>query len=283
MGRAVGTTRCPSLTNPERGDRVVLGEAVCRWLLSAIICSYQLVCIAGGAMVPTTFNGIVLLLILLVPGFFYVLRRERHTPSRKFSGFRETLRVIVASAFAYGLLAALSLVVALLVPSVQNLAVALVVDPFAYQASHAVQFAFLVVGGVALATAVSAFAGGTIAIRLAGWLVSRNEKARRWFEAWRAEHAPISSAWWTVFELEPLAAKILSVRLSDGTVLTGQLYSYSQDADDHADRDVVLQAPLFIQNPDSDEVHELPGASVIISAREIRFLTVRYESAPDDS
>jgi len=229
-------------------------------------------------MVPTTFNGIVLLIILLVPGFIYVLRREKHTPSRKFSGFRETLRIIVASAFAYGALAVGVTVGAFLSADIRQVAVALVIDSTEFQKQHALKFAIIVVGAVLVATLVCAFVGGTSALKLVEQLAKRSERLAKKIETWKSDHAPISSAWWTAFELQPLAAKRISITLSEGTVLSGLLYSYSQDADDHPDRDVVLQAPLFIQNPEAESFKPLPGASLIVSAREIRFLTVVYET-----
>jgi hypothetical protein len=229
-------------------------------------------------MVPTTVNGIVLLLVLLVPGFIYVLRRETHTPSRKFSAFRETMRVVVASTFAYGASTLLVSWLSFYVPPAQRAGLTVLADPYEYQSAHPLRFAVSVIAFVCFTTVISALAGGTIPSRMLRWLSENGpNRTKAFFTQLELSRAPISSAWWTVFEQRPNDIKQVAARLQDGTVLTGQLYSYSQDAADSQDRDLVLQKPLFVQNPNSEHIQEFPGESVVISARELRFLTVTYQ------
>ncbi len=47
-------------------------------------------------MLPSTLVSLLLFILLLTPGFAYVLRTERTVPSRQFTTFRETMRVVVA-------------------------------------------------------------------------------------------------------------------------------------------------------------------------------------------
>jgi hypothetical protein len=49
------------------------------------------------AFMPTTLSGLFLFVVLLLPGFAYVVGRERHTPGQQLSAFRETAVVIAAS------------------------------------------------------------------------------------------------------------------------------------------------------------------------------------------
>jgi amino acid transporter len=49
---------------------------------------------------PTTFTGLMLFLVLLVPGFAYVSVRRRSRPAQRVSVFQETASVAIASALA---------------------------------------------------------------------------------------------------------------------------------------------------------------------------------------
>jgi Family of unknown function (DUF6338) len=46
---------------------------------------------------PTTLTGLLLFVVLLLPGIAYVVGRERHTAGQQFSAFRETAIVVAAS------------------------------------------------------------------------------------------------------------------------------------------------------------------------------------------
>ena len=49
------------------------------------------------AIMPTTLTGLVLFVVLLLPGFAYVTGKERHTTGQRLSHFRETAAVVAAS------------------------------------------------------------------------------------------------------------------------------------------------------------------------------------------
>ena len=49
------------------------------------------------AFMPTTLTGLVLFVVLLLPGFAYVTGKERHTTGQRLSPFRETAAVVAAS------------------------------------------------------------------------------------------------------------------------------------------------------------------------------------------
>jgi amino acid transporter len=49
---------------------------------------------------PTTLTGLLLFVVLLLPGITYVVVRERSSPERRWSAFRETATVAAVSAVA---------------------------------------------------------------------------------------------------------------------------------------------------------------------------------------
>lgn len=46
---------------------------------------------------PTTLTGLLLFVVLLLPGFAYLVGKERHGTERKASPFRETIAIVAAS------------------------------------------------------------------------------------------------------------------------------------------------------------------------------------------
>lgn len=91
---------------------------------------------------------------------------------------------------------------------------------------------------------------------------------------------PAGSAWWILFEAHPALEKRVSIVVDDGTWLSGALRGWSRDAEDHGDRDLVIQDPLLIRRPGSDCVLELDIGAVAISTRRIQYLTVEYLEVP---
>ena len=46
---------------------------------------------------PTTLTGLLLFVVLLLPGFAYLVGKERHGTERRLSPFRETVAIVAAS------------------------------------------------------------------------------------------------------------------------------------------------------------------------------------------
>ena len=46
---------------------------------------------------PTTLTGLLLFVVLLLPGFAYLIGKERHGTERRLSPFRETVAIVAAS------------------------------------------------------------------------------------------------------------------------------------------------------------------------------------------
>jgi hypothetical protein len=89
------------------------------------------------------------------------------------------------------------------------------------------------------------------------------------------------SAWWRMFMYPEKVTKSKKVTcvLSDGSRIQGWLWSFNEETQESADREVLLSGPLTFQAPDGKTTHEERGA-VTVSARNVVLLQVRYEDAP---
>lgn len=213
----------------------------------------------GRFMIPTTITGFVIVLLLLLPGFVFVTFRERHQPSRKLSVLRETSTVFAATTVAYVAPALIAVVTSVFWPDLRGTFASLLSSPEKYGAEHPFRLLALIAAFVLLASAASYFLGTKMMTKFvpgAG-----------------------GSAWWLLFEQEAPKGTVsiqASATLQDDTVVTGTLHSWSRDAADHQDRDMVLRSPIWIQAPKARKPYELDSQALSVSAREIRFLSVRY-------
>jgi hypothetical protein len=219
-------------------------------------------------VIPTTVTGILLLLVLLLPGFVFVTFREQHRPTRRLSTFRETSLVLAATTVSYAVPLLLVILLAVLVePARAELGGALV-EPLHYWHLH--PFRTIAMGGLIVVTgaAVSAFLGSSRSALLSG---TRG-----------------GSAWWEVFEpgsklAAGKATTQVTATLDDGSEITGVLHSWNRDGEDGPDRDFVLVDPLWIQPADQSEVRRLDAESIVISARRLRYLSARYFEITDEA
>ena len=211
-------------------------------------------------MIPTTITGIVILLLLVLPGFVFVTFRERHQPARKLSVLRETSAVLAATLGAYLVPLAATVAVAVFSPAFRTDLASALASPTAYESAHPFRCAAFVVAWVLVGSLVAGFLGSR-------WMGKRFSSEG-------------GSAWWKMFEPAGLRREDYSVEvtatLTDGSTITGTLYSWSRDGEDIPDRELVLQQPLWIQPANSTKVRELGGAAMSISARNARTIAVRY-------
>lgn len=220
-------------------------------------------------MIFTTITGILLLLILLLPGFVFVTLRERHQPARKLSVFRETSVVLAATTASYLIPAAITVVLVLTWPTFRNQVAAGLSSPTTYVTEHAFRTSIAAAAWVATGIGIGALLGTK---RLAPILIG----------------TPGGSAWWKLFDpdrrlVDGDFSTEVTATLDDGAVITGTLFSWNRDAEDGPDREFILQPPLWLQGPHSTEAVELEVAAISISAHTVRYITVRYVVADDDS
>jgi hypothetical protein len=216
-------------------------------------------------VIPTTITGIVILLLLILPGFVFVSLRERHQPTRKLSVLRETSVVLAATLTAYLLPLSVIVILALSWPSFRSELASGMSNPSSFEAEHPFHAAMFVAGWIVLGAAMAWLLGS----RRLGRLVTSQG----------------GSAWWRMFEPAGLDRTTIEVEvtatLTDGSTITGRLYSWSRDGEDTPDREIVLQQPLWIQPAGNTKVSELGATAMSIAARNIRTVAVRYISLRD--
>lgn len=206
---------------------------------------------------PTTLTGLLLLVLLLLPGIAYVAVRERATPEQRRSPFRETAAVVAAGVVADLVALLLVLLTARLWPQATLDIGALIRDTPGYVHAHYTLIVLWAAGFVAVAAGIAA--GGAL-------LLGRG-----------SPHPSTMSSWWTLFDYwHPGTVRHIQCELDDGTCITGQLGDWNTTATDTPDRDLILAAPITYRRAGSTEYHPHPVSVVCISARHIVAMFVAY-------
>lgn len=220
-------------------------------------------------MIPTTISGLILLVFFLAPGIAYVAVRERHRPVRSRSAFRESAAVLLISAIAYTVVGLLFWLLSLPFVIVRHQLAGLLPSPTTYYLHHPLP---------AVVTALFVAAIAIVAATLAATARARRI-ARAVFRSTSTD--PNGSAWWVAFEQEPDVDTRVGITLLDGTWLSGSLLSWSRSSEETADRELVLQPPLWIRYPDDDQLTRFDTERVIVSARQIAMINAEYRRATE--
>lgn len=189
---------------------------------------------------PTTLTGLLIFVALLLPGFAYLVGKERYGTERHTSPFRETVAVVAASVTSELIILALFTVLRWLRPSWTPNVSALIHGGSAYAASH--YQSLTAFGLFMLALAVILAYSATV------------PKVRRAFKRMPIigayPHDSTVSAWWMMFEKLPRGRDVqVGCILEDGSYVSGLLASFNNSADDSPDRDLVLGAPIRYRPP----------------------------------
>ena len=227
---------------------------------------------------PTTLTGVLLFVVLLLPGFAYLVGKERAGNERRPTPFRETVAIVAASLTSELTVLATFAALRISFPRYTPDVGALVTQGMTYVKAH---YAEVTAWGVGLLLAATALAYTATLPRLRSRLPGRYP------------HYTTVSAWAILFvrwrPKAPGSQVRVGIRLEDGSFVSGRLSSYNTAADDTADRDLILRAPIDYQPPDSPDTERLDIAAVTISARRILWLGTNYytdptseTSAPDD-
>jgi hypothetical protein len=220
---------------------------------------------------PTTLTGLLLFVVMLLPGFTYLVGKERRGTERHLSTFRETVAVVYASVISEIIVLVIFAVIRVLWPSGTPNVGALLSQGNLYllgNKSHKGHYQIFALWALALLLA-SMFIAYLATIprlrRLGGRLTGAYP------------HESAVSGWWMLFEQWKKARKIEVICiLDDASSIRGQLGSFNTSADDSPDRDLVLIDPLYYIPPgEEDEVAYDVGA-VCIAARRIVIMFVNY-------
>jgi MFS family permease len=223
---------------------------------------------------PTSLLGLLLFVVLLAPGFCYVLRQEQRQPGHAVSVFRETVTLTITSILCDLTVAALVAVLRIRFPRAVPDIGQLVRDPADYARARYATLGWWSAGLLAAACLLGLLLAsvdltGTLErcsrVRWLGWLLPPVSTSVR-----------LESHWWWLFRQYPRRRKYVTCHLDDGSYLSGWLVSYATMADETPDRELVLTRPLYHRPPDSDEEQALDYDAAAISARHIVSLLVRY-------
>lgn len=226
-------------------------------------------------MVPETVNGIVILLLLVLPGLHYDLLRERYRPGRNESPFFEVSRVLLSGVVLSGATLILLDLVHLVAPETIVDYRGLLTD-YSYVSNH-IALGFW---SVAWFLIVSFTLGSCTA------------------NAWPASStidSSIESTWIVVFARTPqreaarqkvsLPRVNVEIRVKDGRGYRGLLTDYSKDIE-VADREIVLEPPINIISADGNDIRSLDREKwhrLILPGSEITGILVNYSLAPSAS
>ncbi|MFJ4811094.1 DUF6338 family protein [Streptomyces longwoodensis] len=210
---------------------------------------------------PTTFTGLALLLVLLLPGLTYTVVRERKGSDRRLTPFRETGAVVFCSVLTELAALALFAIMRGLLPNLTPDIGRLVREGASYARTHYAELAWWAGGLLLLACIFAALAAAFTGSR---------------------PHSSATSAWWVMFEKWfPGENPIVGCTLEDGSYIEGRQASFNVSSEDSPDRDLVLIEPLKYRAPGATETHALPWGAACVSARRIVTMLVSYPPAPE--
>jgi Family of unknown function (DUF6338) len=219
--------------------------------------------------VPTTLTGLLLFVVLLLPGFAYLVGKERHGTERRLSPFRETVSIVAASVTSELLVLIVFAAIRALWPSRTPDVGALIRDGGRYLRSSHMHYENVAIWAICLLAAATlvAYLATVPAIR------SITKKI-----AGPYPHDSTVSAWWILFERWPYGRDVEVVcMLDDGSAVRGRFGSFNTSADDSPDRDLILRKPIFYR-PSGEAAREVPYnmSAVCCPARRIVALFVAY-------
>lgn len=228
---------------------------------------------------PTTLVGLVIFVVLLLPGFAYLVGKERAGTERRASPFRETVAVVSAS-----VVTELTVVIASWPWWSRVLDVdKLVGSPSDYWKERP---GLLASWGICLLLAATLLGHMFTWPRLRSprWLGRLAENARdravlkQILDRVRDYPHPSSvSGWWMLFETWKLDRALYAACVMDnGSYITGWVRSFNTSADDTTDRDLILGEPIRYRAPGHEDVADLECDAVCVSAKHIVSLEVSY-------
>jgi hypothetical protein len=221
--------------------------------------------------VPTTLTGLLLFVVMLLPGFAYLVGKERHGIERRLSPFRETVAIVAASVTSelvvIGIFAAIRTLWPSITPNVGLWLRQGTLYLYGNQ-SHRGHYEIFAAWGIGLLVLATAIAYATT--------IPRIRRLGKWLTGPYPHESTVSS-WWILFETWKGAREIEVVCiLDDGSSVRGKFGSFNISADDSPDRDLILQNPLYYSPPGEEDEVPYPVSSVCIAARRIVTMFVNY-------
>ncbi len=235
---------------------------------------------------PTSLVGLLVFIVLLAPGFAFVVRRETQFVPRTISVFRETAVVVLASVAANAAALLCFCLVRALWPRGTPDVGRLVAEPHDYLIEDYRVAIGWGAGVLALATLLAAIAAVPPNWALELWRRAPLALQPRWLEE-IGNPIVYKSAWGQLMNLAPpdIDGPVdvwVSCELQDGTYLSGPLFSLNPDVNEDPDREIILKAPVTRRPPDSDKTTVLDVGAVSISARYVKYVGWSYVPVLED-
>jgi ribosomal protein L12E/L44/L45/RPP1/RPP2 len=218
---------------------------------------------------PTTLAGVLIFVVLLLPGFAYLVGKERNGTERHTSPFRETVAVVAASITSELVILALFTFVRWLRPTWTPNVGALIHGGSDYAADHYQSLTTYGLFMLVLAVLIAYLA--TVPRVRRSRLLKIMPIVRSY------PHESTVSAWWMMFEEWKLGRDVkVGCILDDGSYVAGILKSFNNSADDSPDRDLVLEAPILYRPPGAADAMPHRVSAVGIPASKIVSMFVGY-------
>lgn len=217
---------------------------------------------------PTTLSGLLIFVVLIVPGLTHYLQRKARSPRRTLSPLGEAAALVTASAICYAVALALFSLIRVAAadhsPDVRRL----LLEGEKYAAPRLGYLASWATALVLIATMMAYLLGARIG------------PVGRFFRAFTPVIAD-ASAWYHTFETGPGDSYVhVGCDMRDGAYVAGRLEWYSTEVDEKADRDLALAEPITFRPAGDTEDRELHISRIIISGREVSRMLVSYVAVP---
>ncbi len=230
---------------------------------------------------PTTLTGLLIFVVLLAPGFLYVIVTEQGPFTRTApSVLRETASIALVSLLCD--LVALGMYMPAAAMSDGRLASLreLVEAGESLWAEDRVTVLITALCLLLAACLVALTLAGLVN-NTSGFDALKVRKPISWVLP--AKGARTESAWWGVLHRErPDLYRRVTCYLLDGTRVRGWLKSFNPAVDETEDRELILAAPIRITSSNGAR-RPIETGYITVSARQIQFLHVDYYPSPSES
>ena len=230
---------------------------------------------------PTTIGSLVVFIAFLTPGFVYLARRETRFPTKRYSTIRETSTVVSTSLLFNGIVVGVFTVMRYLWPGITPNVGAIIHDAQPYFQDH--YASILLWSGTLFVVSVCLAWRWAVPPRwihkLIRWAAVHAPKRwkkplQEWSEEGQGNRIKPVSAWGYAFRDDQDHRVYVGLRLKDGTYLYGPLAAFNSQLEENDERGLVLDRPVKIRTPSEKELEDWDTDAVIVSAGEIKTLSV---------
>lgn len=217
---------------------------------------------------PTTLSGLLILMVLVVPGLTHYVQRRARSPQRTLSPLVETAALVTASAACYSVVIVIFAAIRTLIPDHSPDLRRLFLERVRYSAPRL---------GYLIGWAMAAMLLATLLAYLLGGRVGPIGRVFRRFTPIIAD----ASAWYHVFESGPDGSYVhVGCDMRDGAYVGGRPAWYSTEVDEKADRDLALAEPITFRPSGDARDRPLTVPRLIVSGRDVTRMLVSYIDAP---